>query len=209
MPSKNELKESILPIWKVVTLAKKCFRYAFYLHKPDTEIELEFLERSREFTFIRHILWRNTVIELSKLFSSSPKRDKYNIFHFINKLKKDQYFGTFEIDPSKIKTWEEQLEMNSSTINIILELRDKVYAHTDNEKAKSNLDTPTFEQTEKLLNIVEGVIQEIYATVFDGYAEMESPTVKETPEKIIKILAKEKKNRIDAIHKGLKSKTTK
>ncbi len=204
MPDKKEIKDNISAIWKISILAKKCLKYSFYLHKPDTEAELDFLNYSRDFHFIRHILWRNSVIELSKLFNSSPKRDKYNIFHFLNKLKKDQYFGGFDINQAKIESWEKRLEESNETINSLLLLRDKVYGHTDNESAKSNLDTPTFEQTEKLLLIVENVIQEIYSTVFDSHAEIESAHIFENPSRIVKILASEKKARIDGLNTLMK-----
>jgi len=174
------------------------------MHKPDTKAELDFLNHSRDFQFIRHILWRNTVIELSKLFNTSPKRDKYNIFHFIKKLKKDQYFGGFGIDQNKILQWENRLEENRKIIDSVISLRDKVYGHTDNEKAKKGLNTPTFEQTEKLITLVENVIQEIYYSVFDSHALVECPVVAANPSEIISILAAEKKARLDALENLLK-----
>ncbi len=204
MPDKKEIKDNIWKIWKISILARKCLKYSYYLHKPETKEELNFLNKSKDFHFIRHILWRNSVIELSKLFNSSPKRDKYNIFHFLNKLKKDQYFGGFGIDQSKIENWEKQIEESNETIKSILLLRDKVYGHTDSEKSKSNLDTPTFEQTEKLLLIIENVIQEIYSTIFDSHAAIENNHLFENPSKIIKILAAEKKGRIDELNKLVK-----
>lgn len=206
MPSKTEIKDNIWVIWRISILAKKCLKYSYYLHKPDTQEELDYLKNSRDFHFIRHIMWRNAVIELCKLFSNSSKRDKYNIFHFIKKLKKDQYFGGFGIDHNKIKVWENKLEENRETITTILLLRDKVYGHTDNKKPKDNLDTPTFEQTEKLLQIIESIIQEIYSTVFETHAEIESSHIYENPSGILKILAAEKKSRIDGRLKLMKNK---
>ena len=206
MPSETEIKDNIWAIWKISILAKKCLKYSYYLHKPDSPEELEYLNHSRDFHFIRHIMWRNSVIELSKLFSSSSKRDKFNIFHFIKKLKKDQYFGGFGIAVSKIKNWENRLEENRETITAILSLRDKVYGHTDNEKSKEELDTPTFEQTERLLQIIESVIQEIYSTVFNSHADIESSHIYESPAGIIKILAAEKKSRVDGLIDLMKNK---
>ncbi|WP_422860972.1 hypothetical protein ACOKFD_09390 [Flagellimonas sp. S174] len=206
MPSKTEIKENILAIWKISILSKKCLKYSYYLHKPDSPEELDYLNNSRDFEFVRHIMWRNAVIELSKLVSGSSKRDKYNIFHFIKKLKKDQYFGGFGIAEEKIKDWENRLEENRETINIVLSLRDKVYGHTDNKKSKENLDTPTFEKTEKLLQIIDNVIQEIYLTVFDSHADIESSHIYENLSGIIKILAAEKKSRRDGLMDLMKNK---
>jgi hypothetical protein len=56
MPNKDEIKESIWAIWKISILAKKCLKYSIYLHKPETKDELDYLNYSRDFHFIRHIV---------------------------------------------------------------------------------------------------------------------------------------------------------
>jgi len=203
MPTKEELKENILAIWKISSLAKQCFEYSYYLHKPETPQEFDYLRHSRHFHFIKHILWRNTVIELSKLFNKSPKRDKFNIFHFINKLGRDQYFGGFEINPNKINEWETQLESNKETIDKILTLRDKVYGHTDTENAIDGLESPTFEKTKELIDIVKIIIQEVYATAFDIHAMVDRPQFDGMQFDIIKVLANENNNKINNLIKEL------
>ena len=88
MDKKVEIKNDIWNIWQILITAKDSFQYSFYLHKPDTEEEQDYLNHSPDFIFIRHILWRMCIIELSKLFSNSKDRDRFNIFHFIKKLNK-------------------------------------------------------------------------------------------------------------------------
>lgn len=194
MGKKEEIKDIICEIWKISINAKRFLKYSYYLHKPDTEEELEYLKTSRDFQFIAHALWRNAVIELSKLFNASKNRDKFNIFHFIKKLEKNGHFRDFKIAQTKIDDWYKQIEENRKTIDLITGLRDKVYAHTDSPTEKSGLDTPTFEQTEKLIVIIESVIKEIYSSIFDSHAMTDSPNLKLDPSKIIKVLAAEKKN---------------
>jgi hypothetical protein len=196
MGKKEEIKGNIWEIWKISINAKRFLKYSLYLHKPDTEEEREYLRKSRDFQFIAHALWRNTVIELSKLFNDSKNRDKFNIFHFIKKLEKNGYFRSFKITQTKIDYWHKQIEENRETIDLITGLRDKVYAHTDGPLEKSGLDTPTFEQTEKLIDIIENVIKEIYSSVFDSHASTESLNLELSPSKIIKVLAAEKKARL-------------
>jgi len=204
MSQKEEIKNIIWEIWKISLNAKRFLKYSFYLHKPDTNEELEYLRKSRDFKFIAHALWRNSVIELSKLFYDSKKRDKFNIFHFIKKLEKDGHFRNFKISQTKIDFWYKQIEENRETIDLITGLRDKVYAHTDGPIEKIGLDTPTFEQTEKLIDIIENVITEIYSSVFDSHAMLNSPNLELNPSKIIKILAAEKKSRISDMEDLLK-----
>lgn len=196
MSKTEDIKNSIWEIWKISLNAKHFLKYSFYLHKPDTAEELDYLKNSRDFKFIAHSLWRNAVIELSKLFNDSKEVDKFNIFHFIKKLEKNGHFRSFKIDQLKIDDWYNQIDQNRETIDLIVKLRKKVYAHTDSPEAKIGLDTPTFEQTLKLIDIIENVIKEIYSSVFNSEAMIDSSHLELSPSKIIKILAAEKKTRI-------------
>lgn len=191
MTKKEEIKDEIWEIWQILLLAKECYSYSFYLHKPDTREELQYLNHSRDFQFIRHVMWKMAVIELSKLFKNSAKSDRYNIVHFINKLKRNGYFGKLGISESKIDEWEKLINKNDETISKILNLRDKVYSHTDTNKEKHSKTDLSFEKTEKLLKIIEAVIQEIYDTVFDSHALMETVFFERKNFKIIEILAEE------------------
>jgi len=131
MTKEEEIKNEIWNIWQISLFAKECFSYSQYLHNPKTKVELEYIRGSKDFQFFRHILWRNTVIELAKLFTDKKDRDRFNIFHFLKKLKVGGQFGKMGIPETQITNWENQIATNSEAINMILTLRDKVYAHTD------------------------------------------------------------------------------
>lgn len=111
---KEKLKKNIRSIWEILTISKECFEYAFYFHKPETDDESEYLNKSRDFKFIRHILWRMTIIELSKLFRNSKNSDRHNLNHFINQLKRNQYFGDIGVLEEKIQNWEKVLQDNQN-----------------------------------------------------------------------------------------------
>jgi hypothetical protein len=164
----EEIKDEIWRIWEILILAKECFHYSLYLHSPKTPKELDYVNKSQDLQFIRHILWRTAIIELSKLFSVSDKRDRFNINHFIKKLKKDGYFGGLLVKPSTIDKWEKEIEQNSHTISILLKYRDKVYAHTDPNKDEHLKHEMSFEQTERLMGFVENIVKEIYLTILNS-----------------------------------------
>jgi len=206
MTRKEEIKEEIWQIWQILLIAKECHLYSFYLHKPDTKEELDYLEKSRDFHFIRHVMWRMTVIELSKLFRESSTNDRFNIFHFISKLKKGGHFGKLGISEIKITEWESTISDNSQTISEILMLRDKLYSHTAPNKERYSKSDVTFEKAEELIKIVESVIQEIYSSVFDSHASIETINFNRKRFKIIEILAEEKNKRIAALLDGFKNK---
>ena len=198
-PKQQELKQEIWRIWEIEVVAKECFQFAFYFHKPDTEEEIKYLHNHQELAFIRHVLWRMTVIELSKLFSNSSKRDRYNINHFISKLKKDGHFGDMRIAKSSIEKWELAVSNNQTHINNILILRDKIYAHTDPKKDDYKAIDLSFQDVEVLIKIVEDIIKEIYIVVFDSGTDMSTPIFDRGSFDMIKILAAEKKKRIEEI----------
>lgn len=196
MNKKDEIKDEIWNIWQINLLAKECFSYAFYFNKPDTKEELNYLNHAGDFHFIRLILWKMTVVELSKLFKNSSNSDRYNIFHFISKLKKGGHFGKMGISAEKISFWEEQIEENSNTITEILKLRDKLYSHTDVNSNRYKVSDITFEKTEKLILIVESIIHEIYSTVFDSHPIMNTVYFNKQNFNLIKVLAYEKERRM-------------
>ncbi len=195
----KELEEEISKIWGILIYAKDCYQYSFYLHKPETDEEVDFLENSQDFKFIRHILWRMAIIELAKLFCKSSSRDRYNLKHFINKLKKAGHFGSLGINYTIINKWETQISTNEELITDLLTLRDKVYAHTDPGKEEYTKIEITFKKIEDLINLVEDVIQEIFETVFDSEVDFDSPLLDKNRINIIKLLATEKRNRIEKI----------
>lgn len=197
MSKKEELDNNINAIWDILTLSKECYQFSFYLYKPETEKEVEYLSKSEYFKFIRHILWRNTIIELSKLFSDSSRRDKFNIYHFIRKLDFDGYFSSFKVDAKKVHGWKHRLEEVQPTINIILRLRDKVYGHTDANFCLKDFEKISFEDVKMLIDIVESIIQEVYETVFDTGVYLETPLSRFSKTNIIKILIKEQESHFE------------
>lgn len=197
--NKDEIKQEIWGIWEILILARECFAYSNYFYNPDTKEESEYLSFSQDFDFIRHVLWRMTIIELSKLFSSSSKRDRFNLSHFISKLKKSGQFSKAGIKDLTIDNWETELSNNKRTISDILTLRDKMYAHSDFKKDDYNTVQITFQEVEKLINIIENLIKEIHLTVLGADTEMATIIFDKQNFNIIKILADEKRKAIETI----------
>ncbi len=84
---KIKLRNKIERIAKILIVAKESFLYSSYLHYPETKEESDYLNNSSHFKFIRHSLWRQSIIELSKLFSGPKSRDRFNINNFLVQLK--------------------------------------------------------------------------------------------------------------------------
>ncbi|MBA4408395.1 MAG: hypothetical protein C0397_03105 [Odoribacter sp.] len=192
MTKKDEIENEIERIWAILILAKECFHYSSYLFNPETKKELDYIEKSADLCFLRHIIWRTTVIELSKLFSESQTRDRYNICHFINKFKKGGHFGDTGISDNLIQHWKSEINENKTTIDTVLKYRDKVYAHDDPNQDVLYTKEVTFEQAERLMKIVESLITEIYETILDSTPVIETVIFDRLRFDIIKILAEAK-----------------
>ena len=197
--NRDEIEQEIWGIWEILILARECFEYSNYLYNPITKEESEYLSSSQDFDFIRHIIWRMTIIEISKLFSSSAKRDRFNLRHFIDKLKKAGHFSKAGVNETTINQWETELLNNKKTITNILTLRDKIYAHSDLKRDDYNTIQITFQEIAKLIIIVENVIKEIYLTVFEADTEMTTIVFDKKNFDIIKILAAEKRKSIEEL----------
>lgn len=197
MDRENDLKIEIKNIWDIFINANECFHYSNYLHNPETQDELDYLNDSRDLQYIKHIMWRMSIIELSKLFSGPKSQDRFNIQHLIDKLKKNGNFGNIGISDDVLTRWEDEIDKNRETIKTILNLRNKVYAHTDSDKTKYISIDLSYKEIELLLNIVEEIIRKIYSSVFETFADVEPVVFDKKRFSIIKTLAKEKKKRFD------------
>ncbi len=197
MKRESDLENEIKNIWDIFINANECFHYSSYLYNPETPDELDYLNSSRDLQYIRHIMFRMSIIELSKLFSGSKKRDRFNLQCLIKKLRKNENFGNMGISDEVLNRWDAEIENNSPAIKTILILRDKVYAHTDSDVETCKSIDLTFMEIKPLLNIVEEIIRSIYTTVFNTFADVETVMFDKKRFSIIKILAKEKKKKLD------------
>ena len=195
MTKKELIKNEIWIIWKIYILCKECFNYTYYLHKPDTKEEFKYLARDPDFKFIRHILWRMMIIELSKLLSKSERRDKYNLLNLLTKLGKQGFYGDTSVTKETLSRWQTALESNDELIQEILLLRDKFYAHTDNNSDGSTEITISFREIKDLLLIIEDIIKEIHHQVLNREAMVEDVIFDKEHFDIIKILSADQKRK--------------
>lgn len=199
-----ELEKEIWRITEIFLNAKENFNYSYYLHKPDTTEEAEYVKHDRDLIFIRHSLWRLSIIELSKLFSNNTNTHKFNLSHFISKLKPGGHFSNFQIDPLKIAEWEKAILTKQELIKNIITLRDKIYAHTDPNKDDYRTVEIFFTQIESLFDLVEGIIKEINLVALESDDDISTPTFERNDFTMIKTLSEVKRKEIDEILKYIK-----
>lgn len=162
----EELKIELTVITTILTRATDAFLIVEYLNKPEKDEKL-FAQKKINFffTYSQSIYWQTLIIELTKLLyfnerdkAKTSNREKFNILHFLKKLKKDGHFGSTKIPAVKIEQWSENLNKKESTILNIIMQRDKLYAHQDNQKVQNSA---SLKDIYELLNILQEIIREI------------------------------------------------
>jgi hypothetical protein len=206
MENIEDLRKETFSIIKIYLSAKENFNFCYYLHKPDTKIEAEYLMIDRNLKFIRHSLWRLSIIELAKLFSDRKSTHKFNLLHFLSKLRPEGHYKSFKIDPLKILEWERLIYTNENLIKDIITLRDKIYAHTDPNKEEYNKIEIYFTQIEELFEIVEILLKEVFLIAFSATLDLRTPTFERNSFDLVKILAQEHNRKIEEIRSLFKIK---
>jgi hypothetical protein len=188
------LRKDLGVILIIYTVAKETFTYCYYLHKPDTELEREYLTKDRHLHFIRHILWRQSIVELSKLTSFS-NNDEFRITNYIGRLWRTKEIKD-KLNPSLFIRWKEELRQNSIAIKHINDLRNKIYAHTDRETEEYRKLDIYFDDVVKVFDAIGSIIKEIYNEVFDSGVDLTTPTFERNHFDLVKVLAEAHNERI-------------
>ncbi|TZF84728.1 hypothetical protein FW774_07025 [Pedobacter sp. BS3] len=200
---KDELKIKLEKTLHIYVFAQDSFLYTEYFHNPDTVEELELITKSahkKSLSMMMHLMFRTLVIEISKLFSNSGN-DKFQLQKLINSLSKSGHFRKIGVPEEHINNWNGLLKENERTIQSILTLRTKLYAHTDNSLTDFSTIDITFKDIKKLLDIAAQILKSLYSDIYDTDLFLRSPTFDRERFGILKLLAKAEKERVDAIYK--------
>jgi hypothetical protein len=198
MSPRKQLQDQLWRITEIYLNAKENFNYCYYLHRPDTKEEAEYIAIDRSLLFIRHSLWRLTIIELSKLYSSK-ENDKFNLHKLVNRFSEEGFCSKLGIDFSDVLIWESQIISKGVAIENVNTLRDKIYAHTDPNKDSYKTIDLFFHDIETLLEIAASIIKDINLKVFAITADLKTPTFDRKDFDMVRILAKCHRAEIDQI----------
>lgn len=192
---KQELKKETWEISEILFWAQESLKVVQFITKKEEDDDMAYVKRNAFFVYSTSIYWRVIVIELCKLFSSKDT-EQYNLQKFISKFKKAGHYGDACIALGTIIDWEEMLGKEKDIINNLLLQRDKIYAHKD-RNSKTVANTVTLAKTKELIAVVQKILREIYATVFESSFMVDDPINPPAGNllDIINILANEKKLR--------------
>ena len=177
-----DIHNVISNISRILAFANECFKYSKYFHTPKTLEEKNYISNSQDFMFIRHVLIRTSIIELYKIIKKESC-ENFNIFLFIDNLN-----NTETINKDKIIKWKKILDSNKLTIDQIKSLRNKIYAHTDNDYKSYINQNIDLNEIELIINSIELIIKDIYSTLDCDY-QIDNLIFDESKFNIINILA--------------------
>jgi len=162
MSKKKEFEEDLKRIKDIYFSAQETFRINEELYKRNDSSNFEnyLKDINPFFHFCKIYFWRNTVLELSKLFNQK-ENEKFNIPKFITKLKPDGHFRTLKFNEDFLNVLLGRIEDIQHLIDNLIEQRDKVYAHEDRDN-KNVRNLVSHKQTKQILKIAEDLIKEIY-----------------------------------------------
>ncbi|HPN18652.1 MAG TPA: hypothetical protein PK546_03865 [Chitinophagales bacterium] len=133
-----QIENKIDKIIIIINEAKFLMNDSYKMLMTDTSAKHVIINRNKFLTRVRESFWKLAVIELAKIYDS--KNDKFRLEHFLNTLIENHKKGEYKLLISK-------KELNSllsflqkedvlEKVEKLKEVRDKHYAHTD-ENAKS------------------------------------------------------------------------
>jgi len=204
MEKEEKIKHELQEIWYTLLHAKSAFCYAEYLFNPPTSKEKDYMRHyGVEMQFFRNVLWRNAIIEISKLFKKSEKR---SIEKFLNKVGGGGDLS--RVVPNElVESWRLKLISSSKLIDKVLKLRDKVFAHTEMDYQDTRQYDVFEKDVENLIILAKEFISEMFL-VFDAGVLHAENLLKEDF-KILDILADYETERENKIMEKFKNFTRK
>ncbi|HVX01173.1 MAG TPA: hypothetical protein VHA52_12185 [Candidatus Babeliaceae bacterium] len=130
--SKINVRLELNNILKIIFQAQESYKILQCLcTSSGDEIEDGIKDRSYFFLYCKERFFKDTIIELAKLFNAKNTED-FSLIKFKNKLYNDDDFkGVIESDV--LKNWSDMLKSANDIIKKIIENRNRYVAHTDRE----------------------------------------------------------------------------
>lgn len=168
-----------------------------YMYNPTTGRERTFIDHSNRQRFIRHVLWKNYIIEIHKLTSKS-KNDDFSLIGTIDEALKSNISNS---DKFTLKQYKVDLENNhEETIKMIRILRSKFYAHTDKNPAP--VDVRTFKECSEFNSVIANLMKKLFLLFRDSDIDTRGTIAREGEWRDFLVLADAKNAEIQKIIDG-------
>ncbi|MFP3591950.1 hypothetical protein [Chryseobacterium sp. SIMBA_038] len=160
----NRLLEELDTISRIILNAKSSFDVVLFLnndnHKKANLINHEKIS-SDFFRFVEVNFLRITIIELFKLFSSN-KNDYYSFYSLSTRFNSGQKYDKLSMSNDTLKSIRLLLKQAKKTIKKLMDLRNKVYAHSDQD-FKNYIGIMDVKEINNLISISKTIFNNFYS----------------------------------------------
>ncbi|SHE95523.1 hypothetical protein [Chryseobacterium sp. OV279] len=163
----NNLQEELTTISRIILNAKSSFDVVLFLnndnHKKANLINKEKIS-SDFFRFVEVNFFRITIIELFKLFSSN-KNDYYSFYSLGTRFNSGQKYDKLTISNDTLKSIRLLLKQSKNSIKKLMVLRNKVYAHSDQD-FKNYIGIMDIKEINNLISISKTIFNNFYSETY-------------------------------------------
>jgi hypothetical protein len=158
--TKENIREELRNILKLVYQAQESYKISHCLWTDADDEAINVIKaRNTFFAYCKERFFKDTIIELAKLFSVSGT-ESFNLRVFKNKLYKDADFNG--VIPTKtLKEWSKQLKEAEPIIDKIVEHRNGYVAHTDRNFNPLNYPL-TLKELSDVIDIAQKIAKDIH-----------------------------------------------
>lgn len=174
---KKKLSEELEVMCHIILNAKASFDVVRYFNNENHN-KFNLINRERIsnyfFQFVEVNFFRTTIIELFKLYSPSTD-DYYSLYSLKNRFNPGKKYESIEISEELFKDVNLILKQSKAEIEKLRDLRNKVYAHNDQEY-KKYLGILTIEEISTLIKVAKDILEKIYSEILKAYYFFDSQT---------------------------------
>nr|WP_314492096.1 hypothetical protein [uncultured Chryseobacterium sp.] len=176
MLNEKYLLEELEVISRIILNAKSSFDVVLFFnddnHKKSSLINLERIS-SDFFKFVEMNFLRITIIELFKLYSQNTD-DYYSFYCLKNRFNSGKKYADLEISNATIRDIAMTLKQCKNEIEKLRDLRNKVYAHNDQE-FKKYLGVLNLQEISTLISASKSIFNRFYSEIFNKHYFFDFP----------------------------------
>lgn len=172
----ENLSQELEVMCHIMLNAKASFDVVLYFNHEDHN-QFKSVNRERMssdfFRFVEVNFFRTTIIELFKLYSPNTQ-DYYSIYSLKKRFNPGKVYEAFEVSQNLINHINAKLKQSKLEIEKLRDLRNKVYAHNDQEY-KKYLGYLNIAEISTLINIAKDILGGIYSETLNESYFFDSP----------------------------------
>lgn len=172
LTDKELAEKHISEMGGILTEILDYFGYANYFNNAPTEKHKMVIQYNTNIRFFRGTIEQMLVIELHKLFSKSGN-DEFSFDNLFKNLQGNGNYWNLDYDSNVIEGWKQKIEAKKEIRKIIWTMRDKFYAHNDENRLFDSTFNklfhkpfPIYEEIKSLIELSISILNKLSIDLF-------------------------------------------